>query len=228
MARNSRHGRWGQCLSERQPNEPKTSRRRKCLTLDQFPYIRSTPLSQYPHRRCLNSKTRLTCANYNSETLEFRSKATASPNDPAMMLNETAAVMRRSQPRTRTRSRRKTGSAREDSFASQRLRAPSLCSKFFFNFRLVLGSTPPNQEDPETGNAQAKRTECARSITQPRKTKRERQVKGNGRWRVPLLFLGRGQGEGTDEDERTNERIKIWCSVLARWGKSNYCELNGN
>lgn len=124
MARNSRHGRWGQCLSERQPNEPKTSRRRKCLTLDQFPYIRSTPLSQYPHRRCLNSKTRLTCANYNSETLEFRSKATASPNDPAMMLNETAAVMRRSQPRTRTRSRRKTGSAREDSFASQRLRRP--------------------------------------------------------------------------------------------------------
>lgn len=103
MARNSRHGRWGQCLSERQPNEPKTSRRRKCLTLDQFPYIRSTPLSQYPHRRCLNSKTRLTCANYNSETLEFRSKATASPNDPAVMLNETAAVMQRSQPRTRTR-----------------------------------------------------------------------------------------------------------------------------
>lgn len=167
--------------------------------LDQFPYIRSTPLSQYPPRRCLNSKTRLACANYNSEKLESRSKAAASPNDPAMMLNETAAVMRRSQPRTRTRSRRKTGSAREDSFASQPLRAPSLCSKFFFNFRLVLGSTPPNQEDPETGKAQG--TECARSITQPRKTKRERQVKGNGRWRVPLLFLGRGQGEGTDEDE---------------------------
>lgn len=99
------------------------------------------------------------------------------------------------------------GFGQGDSFASQPLRAPSLCSKFFFNFRLVLGSTPPNQEDPETGNVQAQGTECACSITQPRKTKRERQVKGNERWRVPLLFLGRGQGEGTDEvNERTNER----------------------
>lgn len=213
MARNSRHGRWGQCLSERQPNEPKTSRRRKCLTLDQFPYIRSTPLSQYPHRRCLNSKTRLTCANYNSETLEFRSKATASPNDPAVMLNETAAVMQRSQPRTRTRGAEGRRVRPGRLLLIPAPPAPSLCSKFFFNFRLVLGSTPPNQEDPETGNAQG--TECAGSITQPRKTKRERQVKGNERWRVPLLFLGRGQGEGTDEGERTNKRIKIWCSVLA-------------
>lgn len=51
---------------------------------------------------------------------------------------------------------------------------------------------------------------------------RQRTVEGS-----PAIS-GKGQGEGTDEDERTNERIKIWCSVLARWGKSNYCELNGN
>lgn len=226
MARNSRHGRWGQCLSERQPNEPKTSRRRKCLTLDQFPYIRSTPLSQYPHRRCLNSKTRLTCANYNSETLEFRSKATASPNDPAMMLNETAAVMRRSQPRTRTRSRRKTGSAREDSFASQRLRRPrsvpnSSSTLVSFSVQLLRIKKQP-RNGKGAGDRVRSFNNSAKKDKEGAAGERQRTVEGS-----PAIS-GKGQGRGTDEDEWTNERIKIWCSVLARWGKSNYCELNGN